>query len=226
AVQRKHRLLAAMYGVESIDGSAIFNQYMAIAQRLRPHIGDPGPHLDRALADGDTVLIEGAHGTLLDLDYGSYPFVTTSSPTVAGLLLGAGIGPRHLTTALGVFKSYQTRVGGGPMPTELDDDVGEGIRQTGHEFGTTTGRPRRCGWFDAVAGRHAVRINGFDSIALTRLDILDSQSRLRLCIAYDLDGQRIDEFPGRIEILERCRPIYEELDGWQSATTSARTWAD
>jgi adenylosuccinate synthase len=183
AVKRKNRLLASLYAVDSIDWSTIFEQYMAITQRLGPHIGDPGPQLDRALAAGQTILIEGAHGTLLDLDYGTYPYVTTSSPTVAGLLLGAGIGPRHLTNGLGVFKAYQTRVGAGPMPTELHDEVGEAIRQTGHEFGTTTGRPRRCGWFDAVAARYSARTNGFDSLAITRLDILDAQPTLKICIA-------------------------------------------
>lgn len=226
AVTRKNVLLDRMYGAEPIDCAAILDEYMPIAERLRPHITDPGPRLDQALATGQTVLIEGAHGTLLDLDYGSYPYVTTSSPTIAGLLLGAGVGPRHLSTGLGVFKAYQTRVGAGPMPTELDDDVGEAIRQAGQEYGTTTGRPRRCGWFDAVAARHSVRINGFDLLAITRLDILDDQPSLRICTSYELDGARIKEFPGRTELLERCRPVYEELPGWRVETSQARCWND
>src|SRR5919198_1470111 len=172
------------------------------------------------------VLIEGAHGTLLDLDYGTYPYVTTSSPTVAGLLLGAGIAPRHLTTGLGVFKAYQTRVGAGPMPTELHDEVGEAIRRIGHEYGTTTGRPRRCGWVDAVAARYSARVNGFDSLAITRLDILDALPTLKICTAYELDGRRIEEFPSRTEVLARCLPIYEELEGWRTSTSGANSWSD
>jgi adenylosuccinate synthase len=226
ALVRKNRFLERMYGSEPVDPASVCQKYTSIAERLRPHITDPGPHLDRALAANQTILIEGAHGTLLDLDYGSYPYVTTSSPTVAGLLLGAGIGPRHLTRGLGVFKAYQTRVGSGPMPTELKDDLGEAIRQAGQEYGTTTGRPRRCGWFDAVAGRHAVRINGFDTLAVTRLDILDTQPALKICVAYELDGARIEDFPGRTEVLEGCRPVYEQLAGWQSSIVGASDWSE
>jgi adenylosuccinate synthase len=226
AVARKSLFLDRMYGAEAIDGPLILEEYAAIAERLRPHIADPGPCIERALSAGQTILIEGAHGTLLDLDYGSYPFVTTSSPTIAGLLLGAGIGPRHLTTGLGVFKAYQTRVGAGPMPTELDDEVGEAIRQTGQEYGTTTGRPRRCGWLDIVAARHSVRINGFDLLAITRLDILDEQPSVKICTSYELDGARVEEFPARTEVLDRCRPIYEELPGWRTRTSQARRWED
>jgi adenylosuccinate synthase len=223
---RKNRFLERMYGAEPLDCASIFEQYRGIADRLRPHIADAGPYLDRALAADHTIVIEGAHGTLLDLDYGSYPYVTTSSPTVAGLLLGAGIGPRHLTVGLGIFKAYQTRVGAGPMPTELNDDVGEALRRAGHEYGTTTGRPRRCGWFDVVAARHAVRINGFDHLAITRLDILDERPVLKLCTGYELDDAAVRELPGRAELLERCRPVYEELEGWQSSTTRASSWSD
>jgi adenylosuccinate synthase len=226
ALARKNRFLERMYGSEPVDPASVCQKYSPIAERLQSHITDPGPHLDSALAANQTILIEGAHGTLLDLDYGSYPYVTTSSPTVAGLLLGAGIGPRHLTRGLGVFKAYQTRVGSGPMPTELTDDLGEAIRQAGQEYGTTTGRPRRCGWFDAVAGRHAVRINGFDTLAVTRLDILDTQPTLKICVAYELDGARAEDFPGRTEVLERCRPVYEQLAGWQSSTVRAASWSE
>lgn len=226
AVERKNRVLARMYDSAAIDPQAILGQYRDVADQIRPYVREPGPLLDPAIAADRTILIEGAHGTLLDLDYGTYPYVTASSPTVAGLLLGAGIGPRHLGTSLGVFKAYQSRVGAGPMPTELDDEVGEAIRQAGQEFGTTTGRPRRCGWFDAVAGRHAVRINGFDSIALTRLDILDGQPQPRICSAYELDGQRIEELPARTELLSRCQPVFEDLDGWQRNTGQATSWDD
>ena len=226
AVTRKNQVLQRMFDAEPIDAARIFEQYVPIAERLGGQIGEPGPHIERALASGETILIEGAHGTLLDLDFGSYPYVTASSPTIAGLLLGAGVGPRHLTTGLGVFKAYQTRVGSGPMPTELLNEVGEAIRAAGHEYGTTTGRPRRCGWFDAVAGRHAVRVNGFDTLAVTRLDILDSQPSINVCVAYEVDGVRVDTFPGRAEVLDRCRPRYEELTGWQTSTSAASHWSD
>lgn len=225
-VARKNDVLERLYDAPPIDGAALFARLAEIAEILRPHIGDPGPQVEQALNDGKTILIEGAHGTLLDLDYGTYPYVTASSPTVAGLLLGAGIGPRHLTAGLGVFKAYQSRVGAGPMPTELLDEVGETIRRVGHEYGTTTGRPRRCGWFDAVAGRHAVRVNGFDAFALTRLDILDGFASVKICVGYEADGRCLDTFPARAEVLERCRPIYEELPGWQESTSGVLRWDD
>jgi adenylosuccinate synthase len=226
AVTRKNKLLQRMFDAEPIDGARVFEQYVPIAERLRAQIGEPGLHIERALASDETILIEGAHGTLLDLDFGSYPYVTASSPTIAGLLLGAGVGPRHLTTGLGVFKAYQTRVGSGPMPTELLDEVGEAIRAAGHEYGTTTGRPRRCGWFDAVAGRHAVRVNGFDTLAVTRLDILDSQASIKICVAYEVDDARVESFPGRAELLDRCQPVYEELPGWKTDLTGVTDWDD
>lgn len=225
ALAEKNRLLGQTFGQAPLEADALLAEYRALAARLRPHIADPAPALERSIRSGETILIEGAHGTLLDLDYGTYPYVTSSSPTVAGLLLGAGIGPRHLTTGLGVFKAYQTRVGGGPMPTELDDAVGEAIRAAGHEYGTTTGRPRRCGWFDAVANRHSVQINAFDALALTRLDILDDLPSLKICVAYELDGRRIASFPARAEVLERCQPIYEELPGWRSPISDLTSWS-
>jgi adenylosuccinate synthase len=223
-VERKNRALDRLYSAEPLNSAALFATYQEIAERLRPFITDPAPHLDWAIREDQTILIEGAHGTLLDLDYGSYPYVTTSSPTVAGLLLGAGIGPRNLTTGLGVFKVYQSRVGEGPMPTELLDEIGDEIRRVGHEYGTTTGRPRRCGWFDAVAARHAVRINAFSSLALTRLDILDGFGSIKVCTAYELDGERVNIFPARTELLERCKPVYEELPGWEQRITNLDRW--
>jgi adenylosuccinate synthase len=226
AIERQNRILDRLYDAPPLNSSALFADYQALAARLKPQIGDPAPRLETAISAGQTILIEGAHGTMLDLDYGSYPYVTSSSPTIAGLLLGAGIGPRFLSTSLGVFKAYQSRVGAGPMPTELDDEIGEAIRRVGHEYGTTTGRPRRCGWFDAVAARHSVRVNGFDTLALTRLDILDSFETIKLCVAYELDGAPIVDFPARVEVLARCRPVYEELPGWRQPLTSAESWSD
>ncbi len=226
ATQRKSFLLERIYGVRPVDGEAIATRYLEFGARLAPHIAESEPLLERALRDGRTILLEGAHGTLLDLDHGTYPYVTTSSCTVAGLLNGAGIGPRHLTTALGVFKAYTSRVGAGPMPTELDDETGEHIRDRGHEYGTTTGRPRRCGWFDVVAARHSVIVNGFHALAITRLDILDELDELKVCLAYELDGQQIDYFPTQAEELARCRPVYEGLPGWSTATGDAHDWKD
>jgi adenylosuccinate synthase len=199
------------------DVDAVAEQYLGYAERLAPYVAEVVPIVNAAVAAGQAILIEGAHGTLLDPDWGTYPYVTSSSPTVQGLCLGAGIGPSRLTKAVGVFKAYCTRVGAGPFPTELTDEIGALMRERGHEYGTTTGRPRRCGWFDAVAGRHAVQVNGFDSIALTRLDILDPLPRLKVCVGYELDGQRIDYFSSMPHVLDRCRPLYEELPGWQTS---------
>ena len=226
AVARKNEQLTRTYGADPLDAQELAAQYLALAERLAHYIADTEPILERALRDGRTILLEGAHGTLLDIDHGSYPFVTTSSCTVGGLLNGAGIGPRHLTTALGVFKAYATRVGAGPLPTELNDPVGEHIRERGQEYGTTTGRPRRCGWFDAVAARHAVLVNGFHALAITRLDILDELSELRICTAYELDGRRIEHVPSQVDDFAACRPLYETLAGWASPTGQAQDWKD
>lgn len=222
ALDYKNRVLSSVYGARPMDIQEVWDRYLALGDRLRPYVGDTGPLLANAYRSGQIVLLQGANGTLLDLDHGTYPYGVSSYPTVAGLLQGAGIGPRHLSAAIGVFKAYTTRVGNGPMPTELKDDVGEHIRQVGREFGTTTGRPRRCGWFDAVAARHAVMVNGFDAIALTRLDILDDQPSVRICVAYEVDGKRLDSFPASTEVLQRCHPIYEELPGWQTPTGGVR----
>ncbi len=226
AAERKNELLVKLYGAEPVAADAIADRYLEFAERLGPHIAETEPILERALHESRTILLEGAHGTLLDLDHGTYPFVTTSSCTVGGLLNGAGIGPRHLTTAVGVFKAYTSRVGAGPMPTELVDEIGERIRDRGHEYGTTTGRARRCGWFDAVAARHSVLVNGFHALAITRLDILDTFDELQVCVAYELDGQRIDYLPSDVEELARCQPVYEGVQGWGSSTGNAQEWKD
>ena len=225
-VEQKNRLLAAVYDAEPLGVDELVDQLVEVSQDIRRYIADPLPILEDATHRAQTILIEGAHGTLLDLDYGSYPYVTSSSPTVAGLLLGAGIAPRHLTLGLGVYKAYQSRVGAGPMPTELLDDVGDLIREAGHEYGTTTGRPRRCGWFDAVAGRFAAQINGFHRVALTRLDVLDQLPTLKVCVAYEVDGRRLQQFPAQAEELERCSAVYEELPGWGTPTGAISRWGE
>ncbi len=166
------------------------------------------------------ILLEGAQGTLLDIDHGTYPYVTTSSCTVAGLCQGAGIPPRAISRSIGVYKAYTTRVGDGPMPTELLDATGDYIREHAHEFGATTGRARRCGWFDGVASRYSARLNGFDSFALTRLDILDEMETIKVCVSYEMDGARIDHLPSDPSLLRRCTPVYEELPGWRTSLCS------
>jgi adenylosuccinate synthase len=224
-LDRKYHELAAV-GVPRPDCDAIADEYLALAARLRPYIAETQPLVDEAVARGRQVLLEGAHATLLDLDHGTYPYVTSSNCTVAGLLQGSGIGPRRLTRAIGVYKAYCSRVGEGPFPTELHDPTAERIREIGHEYGTTTGRPRRVGWFDAIAARHSARINAFDGIALTRMDILAGFSSLAVCTAYDLDGERIEFFPSQAETLERCQPIYETFSGWDEPLSGARGWHD
>jgi adenylosuccinate synthase len=206
------------------DAGLVAAEYERYAERLAPYVAEVVPIVNAAVAADQRILIEGAHGTLLDPDYGTFPYVTSSSPTVQGLCLGAGIGPRWLTTAVGVFKAYCTRVGEGPFPTELDDAIGERIRERAAEFGTTTGRPRRCGWFDAVAGRHAVQVNGFNSLALTRLDILDVFDQIRICTGYRLDGERVDSFSSIPSVLGRCEPIYEDLPGWRCSTEQCTSY--
>jgi adenylosuccinate synthase len=182
--------------------------------------------LAAAIEKNEPILLEGAQGFLLDPDYGTYPFTTSSSPQAAGACLGSGIAPNKLTHILGVFKAFQTRVGAGPMPTELKDATGELIRERGHEYGTVSGRARRCGWFDAVAARLSVRVNGFNSMVITRLDILDVMPSLKICTAYKLDGKTIDYFPASTAALEKCQPVYEEMAGWEKPTSDARKFKD
>ncbi|HZT06679.1 MAG TPA: adenylosuccinate synthase [Chloroflexota bacterium] len=212
--EHKNRLFAVWDRSDRISLSEIEDQCAVYRDRLLPYIGDVAPVVADAVARDASVLLEGAHGTLLDLDHGTYPFATSSSCTVAGLCQGAGIPPRSITHAVGVFKAYSTRVGSGPMPTELLDETGSYLREHAHEFGTTTGRARRCGWFDAVSARYSARINGFDSVAVTRLDILDELSVINLCVSYELDGRRVDSPPSDPALLSRCVPVYEQHPGW------------
>jgi adenylosuccinate synthase len=204
----------------------IYQQYSAYADRWAPFICDTSVILQDAIKRNENVLMEGAQGVLLDPDYGTYPFGTSSSPMSANAALGAGIPPNSLSQILGVFKAYQTRVGAGPMPTEQDNEVGEAIRERGQEYGTVSGRSRRCGWFDAVAARMSARVNGFTSIVITRLDILDTLPSLKICTSYKLDGKTIDSFPASIKALERCQPVYEEMPGWQKPTSEARKFKE
>ncbi len=218
----KNKILTKVYGANPLSLNEIYNQYRQYGELLAPYIKETGIILDDMIKRGESILLEGAQGTLLDPDFGTYPYTTSSSPLAGGACLGAGLGPTKINHVLAVFKAYCTRVGGGPMPTELADATGDKIRQCGHEYGTTTGRPRRCGWFDGVAARFSTRVNGFTGAAITRLDVLDSMPRLKLCVGYQLNSERVDNFPASIADLEKCQPIYEELPGWQTPTGNIR----
>ncbi len=222
----KNAILSKVYGVSPLSEEDVYRSYCRYAEKLVPYIRETTEILETAIARGEKILLEGAQGTLLDPDFGTYPYVTSSSPLSGGGCIGTGIAPRHITTVLSVFKAYCTRVGGGPMPTELKDKTGELIRKRGNEFGTTTGRPRRCGWFDAVAARFSTRINGYTHSAITRLDVLDELPEVKICVAYQLNGKKIDSFPANSALLERCQPVYEALPGWQTSTNNVRSYDD
>lgn len=222
----KNALLERVYDAEGVSLPEIFDAYREYAAILREYVADTGVFLHQAITAGKNVLFEGAQGTLLDIDHGTYPFVTSSSPTAGGACLGAGIGPRVIDRVLGIAKAYTTRVGGGPFPTELKDDLGEKIREQGREFGTTTGRPRRCGWFDAVIARYAARVNGLDYLCITKLDVLTGIPVLKICRAYRYQGKEITDFPASASVLEACEPVYEELPGWEDDITGARKLED
>lgn len=224
----KNELLTRMYGVEPLDFDAIYQSYREHWARLAPYVTDTSLICHEAMRRGERILLEGAQGSLLDLDAGTYDYVTSSVPTsmAAGAAVGAGIAPRDIDRVIGVYKAYQTRVGNGPMPTELLDGEGDRLRDAGQEYGTTTGRPRRCGWFDSVAARYTIRLNGCQSISLTRLDVLDEFELLKVCVAYNVNGRRVESFPSSRLALEAAEPIYEELPGWQADTSHCRRFDD
>jgi len=220
----KNAILTKVYGANSLSLDKVYTQYCQYGERLATCIRETSAIVEEALHKGEPVLLEGAQGALLDPDFGTYPYTTSSSPLAGGSSVGAGIGPTRINAVLGVFKAYITRVGAGPMPTDLKDEIGDLIRERGHEYGTVSGRPRNCGWFDAVAARFSTRINGFTGAAITRLDILDTLPRLKICVGYKLNGKTIDYFPSSIASLEKCQPIYEGLPGWQAPTTHIREY--
>jgi adenylosuccinate synthase len=225
-LEYKNIVLTKVYGAKALSLDEVYEQYCQYGERLSPHIQETTVMIDKAIQRNQPVLLEGAQGTLLDPDFGSYPYGTSSSPLAGGACVGAGIGPTRIDGVLGVFKAYVTRVGAGPFPSELKDKTGDSIRERGHEFGTTTGRPRNCGWFDAVAARFATRVNGFTAAAITRLDVLDAFPNLKICTGYKLGGKTIDEFPSRIDVLEKCQPVYEEVPGWQTPVNDVRQFKD
>ena len=224
AVALKNNLLTKLYGVEPFDADAIADEYLALAEQIKDQICDTSYLLDEALKAGKKVCFEGAQGTLLDIDHGTYPFVTSSNPNSGAACVGAGVGPQHINEVLGIIKSYTTRVGAGPFPTELNDAIGEEMQQRGHEYGTVTGRARRCGWMDLAIVNYAIRLNGITGLALMKLDILDTLPEIKICTGYKLRGEEIPYFPGRLEDLEQVEPIYETVPGWQCDTTSCTTF--
>ncbi len=225
-VERANRLLQ----LAGMDERTSLAEHLALVERIAPRIlplaADTSLLVARGLRDGRRVLLEGAQGALLDVDHGTYPFVTSSSTTAGGAATGAGIGPTAIDGVLGVVKAYTTRVGNGPLPTEAPPAEGEELRRLGGEFGATTGRPRRCGWFDAPVVRYAVRVNGLTGLAVTKLDVLDTFSEVPVGVAYDLDGERLEEMPCEVRVLERVKPVYQTLAGWRRPTAGARTLAD
>jgi adenylosuccinate synthase len=228
-----NKVITGVYGGKPLEFEPCYEAYREFGQRLAPHIGDVQEIVLHAHRGGEYVLLEGAQGSLLDLDHGTYPYVTSSVPSSSsgGAAIGVGIGPTDIQRVVGVFKSYCTRVGNGPFPTELFDGVANTLRDHGKEdgrgeYGTTTGRPRRIGWLDAVAARYSVRFNGLSALALTRMDVLDGMETIKICTGYELDGKVIDTFPSRESVLDRVKPIYEELPGWRKPTTGVRTFDD
>jgi adenylosuccinate synthase len=222
----KNVILEKLYELPPLDPEAVIDEYLGYAERLRSHVVDSSLKIYDAIQKRRNILFEGAQGTLLDLDHGTYPYVTSSNPVAGGACVGAGVGPTAIDRVIGVAKAYTTRVGEGPFPTEIDGELGELLCDRGAEFGTTTGRRRRCGWFDAVIGRYAVRINGLDCLAITKLDVLDTLAEIKVCVAYEIDGQRCQEFPSSSRLFSRCRPIYKTLPGWQRSTAHCRSLED
>ncbi|WP_035859243.1 adenylosuccinate synthase [Cryptosporangium arvum] len=222
----KNQILAKVYNRKALDAEAVADEYLGYAERLKDHIADTRLLLNKALERGETILLEGSQGTLLDVDHGTYPFVTSSNPTAGGACAGSGIGPTRITKVIGILKAYTTRVGSGPFPTELLDEYGERLRKVGGEIGVTTGRNRRTGWFDAVISRYATRVNGLTDIFLTKLDVLSGLDQVPICVAYDVDGERMDDMPMTQTDLHHAKPIYEYMDGWWEDLSEIRTFAE
>jgi adenylosuccinate synthase len=223
-VEEKNHYLEKRLGAEPCSYDEIATKFHALAKEIRPFIGSTAPLLDREMRAGKSVLFEGAQGAQLDVDHGTYPYVTSSSTVAGGACTGAGVGPTWIDAVIGISKAYTTRVGSGPFPTELLDDVGENLRKKGAEFGSTTGRPRRCGWLDAVVVRDAVRVNGLTGVTLMKMDVLSGTNPVRICTGYEIDGKVIDEVPASLEVLERAKPVYEDHPGWTEDLSGMTTF--
>ena len=226
ALHDKNQILVKVFNRKGITVEEVIDEYLGYAEILKLYVTDTSLLLDQALKQGKVVLLEGSQGTLLDVDHGTYPFVTSSNPTAGGALTGSGIGPTKITRVIGILKAYTTRVGSGPFPTELFDEDGEALRKIGGEVGVTTGRNRRCGWFDAPIARYAVRVNGLTDFFLTKLDVLTGWEKIPVCVAYEIDGKRVEELPASQSDFHHAKPIYEYLPGWKENISKARTVAD
>ena len=226
ALRQKNQLLVKVYNRRHVEADEIVDYFMSYAERLKPMIVDTTQLLNKALDEGKTLLMEGGQATFLDVDHGTYPFVTSSNPTAGGACVGSGVGPTRISRVIGIQKAYTTRVGAGPFPTELFDKMGDFLRITGGEFGVNTGRPRRCGWYDAVLARQAVRINGFTDLFITKLDVLTGLEKIPVCVAYEVDGVRFDEIPMTQTDFHHAKPIYEYFDGWNESISDAKTLDD
>jgi adenylosuccinate synthase len=226
ALKEKNAILTRVYGRLPFEHAEIVDEYLAYGERLRTHIGDTVLFVQRALDDDKTVMFEGAQATMLDLDHGTYPFVTSSNPISGGACAGAGVGPRDIQRVIGITKAYCTRVGSGPFPSEADPVDAEVLIEVGAEYGTTTGRKRRCGWFDAVAARYATRLNTLTELVVTKLDVLSAFPSIKICVAYEYEGERYEEFPPNQTIFNKCTPVFEEFSGWEEDLTGARTLDD
>lgn len=226
ALVEKNDILQKVYGLPTYTADAIVEEYRAYAERIKPHIAETSALINRALDADQWVLFEGAQGALLDIDHGTYPFVTSSSPTAGGACTGAGVGPRRIDRVLGIAKAYITRVGSGPFPTELSDDTGQHLIEVGQEYGTTTGRERRAGWFDGLIARFAVQVNGLTDLVVTKLDVLSDLDTIKVAVAYEYEGKRYNDLPAHQTVFHHARPIYEELPGWKQDITGCRTFED
>ncbi|MET8699111.1 adenylosuccinate synthase [Kitasatospora sp. NPDC058032] len=226
ALHDKNQLLVKLYNRRAIPADLVLEEYLGYADKIKPFLADTTLVLDEALKAGKVVLLEGGQGTLLDVDHGTYPFVTSSNPTSGGACTGSGIGPTKIDRVIGILKAYTTRVGSGPFPTELLDEDGEALRRIGGERGVTTGRDRRCGWFDAVIARYATRVNGLTDFFLTKLDVLTGWEQIPVCVAYEIDGQRVEELPYNQSDFHHAKPIYETLPGWSEDISKAKTFAE
>ena len=224
AIQSKNEILARIYAADVIEENGTIDEFIGYGKRLQPYITDTSALLNNALDAGKTVLFEGAQGTLLDVDHGTYPFVTSSNTTAGAASVGSGIGPLQFDEVMGIAKAYTTRVGSGPFPTELFDQAGEALAREGHEFGATTGRPRRCGWFDAVNVKHACRLSGVTALCITKLDVLDQFTEVKICTAYQRAGKHMDTPALQSNELMQCVPVYERVPGWRTRTAGIRTW--
>lgn len=225
-LEEKNRLLEKLYQLDGFTFEEIYEPYMACAERIRPYVTDTSVVLNDAIDQGKRVLFEGAQGVMLDIDQGTYPFVTSSNPVAGGVCIGSGVGPTKIHHVVGVAKAYTTRVGDGPFPTELFDEIGDQIREVGREYGTTTGRPRRVGWFDSVVVRHARRVSGITGLSLNSIDVLTGIPTLKICVAYEYEGKRIENYPADLDVLKKCKPVYEELPGWKEDISGVRSLHD